>query len=92
MDGSQSHVCNLVQDQAARRVGEQAEQFFSRIKPFSLVARYMTPAHWWDGMNALFRLLAQLLQRETPQLLKTKTDSVALGIGEHFAQGPAGGC
>ena len=54
-----------------RRVGEQMEHLWSRGKPLFLVARYMTPAHWWDSMNALLELLTTLLQHELPKLLSS---------------------
>lgn len=40
-----------VQDGVGRRVGEQTEALWSILKALSKIARYMTPAHWWDTYN-----------------------------------------
>jgi hypothetical protein len=42
------------------------------IKPFALIVRYLTPAHWWQGFNLLFELLARLKQAALPELLDKK--------------------
>ena len=47
-----------------------------------MLARYMTPAHYWDGMNALLALLARLQQDELPDLLETKAKNATALIGE----------
>jgi hypothetical protein len=39
----------LLQEGVGRRIGEQSEHHWSRAKPWFLLARYMTFAHWWDG-------------------------------------------
>lgn len=65
-----------LQEGVGRRVGEQSEQVWSRVKPFSLVARYMAPPRWWDGYNSLFALLGQLVQRDLPQLLEKKLKNI----------------
>ena len=38
---------------AGRRVGEQTEQFWAKVKPYSKLARYMSFHHYWDGYNML---------------------------------------
>jgi hypothetical protein len=39
---------------AGRRIGEQTEQLWAKIKAFTQLARYMTRAHFQDGFNMLF--------------------------------------
>ena len=78
------HPCCL-QEGVGRRVGEQSEQVWSRVKPFSLVARYMAPPRWWDGYNSLFALLGQLVQRDLPQLLEKKLKNIGNTISACIA-------
>ena len=60
------------QEGAARRVGEQTEQLWSIIKPFCKRARYMTTAHWHDGLNQLLMLITKRKQLSIPALLEGK--------------------
>jgi hypothetical protein len=60
----------LLQEGVGRRIGEQSEHHWSRAKPWFLLARYMTFAHWWDGYNAVCALLSELMQQELPGLLE----------------------
>ena len=71
-----------MQEGVGRQVGEQMEHLWSRGKPLFLVARYMTPAHWWDSMNALLELLTTLLQHELPKLLSSKLEDICKSIRE----------
>ena len=40
-------------------MGEQSEQFFSRIKRHAKLAKYMGDARWRDGLNLLLMLLTR---------------------------------
>ncbi len=73
------------QDGVGHRVGEQSEQEWSLIKPFALIARYMTPAHWWQGFNLLFELLARVKQAALPELLDKKMRNMHTAIGASCA-------
>ena len=64
-----------------RRVGEQAEWLWSRGKPLFLLTRYMTPARWWDTINAFLALLSQLLQSELPGVLAKRLSGIDATIG-----------
>ncbi|MCX6043446.1 MAG: hypothetical protein NTV69_20235 [Caldilinea sp.] len=44
----------MLQEGVGRRVGEQTEQFWSLIKAFAKIGRYLSWYRWWDGMNLLF--------------------------------------
>ena len=70
-----------MQEGVGRRVGEQSEHFWSRVKPFSLLARYMSRAHWWDGFNTLCALLVYRQQRDLPELLRKKLKAIPITIG-----------
>ncbi len=63
------------------RVGEQSEQEWSLVKPFALIARYMTQAHWWQGFNLLFELLGRLKQAAMPDLLDKKLKAMCAATG-----------
>lgn len=51
-------------------------------KPLFLRARYMTPAHWWDAINAFFMLLERLQQERLPALLAKRLTDIDSYIGE----------
>jgi hypothetical protein len=70
-----------VQEGVGRRVGEQAEWLWSRGKPLFLLTRYMTPARWWDTINAFLALLSQLLQSELPGVLAKRLSGIDATIG-----------
>lgn len=72
----------LLQEGVGRRIGEQSEHHWSRAKPWFLLARYMTFAHWWDGYNAVCALLSELMQQELPGLLEKKLKNIDSCISE----------
>ena len=41
----------------------------------------MTRAHWWDGFNALFQLLAEKGQVDLPSVLHSQLKANATHIG-----------
>lgn len=65
-------IMSALQEGVGRRVGEQMERVWALAKPLFLRARYMTPAHWWDAINAFFMLLERLQQERMPALLSKK--------------------
>lgn len=75
-------LCTVLQEGAARRVGEQSEHVWSLTKPFSKLARYSTRAAWQDGFNLLLELLTLLRLLSFPTLLKQKWDSTVKKKGE----------
>jgi hypothetical protein len=72
----------LFQMLAGRRVGEQTEQFWSLIKPFAKIARYMSWHRWWDGMNLLFWALTLRAQANFPSMLKGSINNTLDKLGE----------
>jgi hypothetical protein len=70
-----------MQKGVGHRVGEQSEQVWSQIKPFALIARYMTQAHWWQGYSLVFDLLSRLKQCALPELLDKKMRNTHTAIG-----------
>ena len=69
---SLSHMLELSQVSSGRRVGEMTETFWSQVKPFSKLARYMTLAHWHDGFNLAFDFISATKQREFVSLMESK--------------------
>jgi hypothetical protein len=65
-------ILELLQVSVGRRVGEMAETFWSQVKPFSKLARYMTLAHWHDGFNLAFDLISGTKQRDFVSLMESK--------------------
>lgn len=63
-------------------MGEQTEHLWADCKPLFLLARYMTPAHWWDCINSVLALLTTLRQQGLPQVLKQKLDNIEKLIRE----------
>ena len=71
-----------VQDGVGRRVGEQQEWLWSRGKPVFLLARYMSPARWWDTMNSFLAMLSKQLQHELPTVLDKRLKQIDESISE----------
>lgn len=63
-------------------MGEQSEHLWSRGKPLFKVARYMTPANWWDSINMWLELLTALQLQEFPKLLHGKVKNVVTKLSE----------
>ena len=70
-----------------RRIGEQTEQLWALIKPFCKRARYMTRAHWQDGLNLLLWQLTLRKQRTMAATLQGKVERNAKKIGELLGPG-----
>ena len=61
-----------MQSGVGRRGGENTEHLWSDTKPLTKIAKYMTPANWWDAYNLLFVQLAQIKQAAFPGLMASK--------------------
>ncbi len=70
------------QDGVGRRVGEQLEWLWSRLKPVFMLSRYMTRARWWDTINSALALLTKQLQQELPAVLEKRLSTIDNTIGE----------
>ncbi|KAL4422980.1 hypothetical protein ABPG75_009177, partial [Micractinium tetrahymenae] len=69
----QKEFSGLYQERAGRHAGgEQMEWIWARGKPLFLLARYMTPARWWDTINAFLAFLTRQLQAELPGVLEKR--------------------
>ncbi|KAL4443341.1 hypothetical protein ABPG75_011078 [Micractinium tetrahymenae] len=78
----QKEFSGLYQERAGRHAGgEQMEWIWARGKPLFLLARYMTPARWWDTINAFLAFLTQL-QAELPGVLEKRLAGIDKTIGE----------
>lgn len=68
------------------RVGEMTETYWALIAPFSKIARYMTLAHWHDGMNLAFDIISSTKQRNFIELMvsKLKRNGRQLGVLAHI--------
>ena len=67
---------------AGRRVGEQTEQLWAKMKPFAKIARYMCFHNWWDGMNFLLQGIARKTQAKMPATLLRRITSNETKLGE----------
>jgi hypothetical protein len=78
----QLEFSGLYAEGVGRRVGEQTESWWAKIKPFSKIARYMTFAHWWDGYNMLYHTLSRAKQIGLASTLESKINRIKAKIGE----------
>ncbi len=67
---------------AGRRVGEQTEQLWAKMKPFAKIARYMGFHHWWDGMNFLLKLITTKAQANLPSTVLRRITNNEAKLGE----------
>ena len=67
---------------AGRRVGEQTEQLWAKMKPFAKIARYMAFHHFWDGMNFLLKSITRKTQANLPTTLLRRITHNEAKLGE----------
>jgi hypothetical protein len=90
-------TCFCVSAGTGRRVGENCEQFWAMIKPFTSIARYMAKPHYLDFVeDGIFRIacgrqarFVELMQELDSSLRKKHGEWVAACITMHFAAGVA---
>lgn len=76
-------TARYVQEGVGRRAGaEMPEWIWSRGKPLFHLTRYMTPARWWDTINAFLAFLTKQLQQELPAVLEKRLKAIEESISE----------
>ncbi len=71
----------LYREGAGCRVGEQTEQLWAKMKPFSKIARYMAIHHFWDNMNLLFEAITLKTQANFPSTLVRRVNKNKAKLG-----------
>lgn len=68
-----------------RRVGENCEQFWAMIKPFTSIARYMAKPHYLDFVEDGIFYIACERQARFVELMQDQHSSLRKKLGEWLA-------